>query len=90
MSKIITNICKKKIRLKAYLIKKVNLIIISGFFFFFWPCLEACSILIPQPGRQLMSQQENHQVLTPEPPGNSSNSGFELVFPKLPSTLYPE
>ena len=40
-------------------------IFLSYFFFFFWPCHEACGILVPQPGTKLVppaleAQSPNH------------------------------
>ena len=39
--------------------------------YIFWPHRGACGILVLRPGREPMSLEWKHVVLTTEPPGNS-------------------
>ena len=54
-------------------------------FFFFWPPLAACGILLPQPGIEPMPLQWKHGVLTTGPLGKSFNISWIwiLLFPLL-------
>ena len=50
-------------------------------FFFFWPCLGACKIWIPQPGIKPGSWRWKCWVLTIGPPGNSLSAiSFDVCF----------